>query len=335
MPTPGLIVVKCPLCGSRLETSLRPGASIECPSCDDTFVLERADIQASGAARDGFVRFLIPLGYLAFLVIPLGGVIYYVATREEPKKDVAEQTAPQPPRDKGEPPAPDRHVPDRTPKPPRGSQPREGTGGTTPTPREPVSEVHEAPFPHEPVAAREAIVEVAPEPHEAVAVAPAPREFFWRFPTTGFTTKWETIGVVSVRVAHVGVGKYPLFDPTTGTVEESKTPALVLVIEARLTDPDRDRMFHSWTNGSRRHNVAFLEGSSRQLAPRDLPPGLQLHSGLKHPIPLPKDGSAARDVILFEVPPEGTKELELQLEAVRVREDGNYRFRIPAEAWKE
>jgi hypothetical protein len=179
-------------------------------------------------------------------------------------------------------------------------------------------------------------VAVAPAPHDAppeVAVAPRPRPVVWKFAGEGYSSKWETVGVVEVRVAHVGVGKNQIVDSLTDEVTEPKAPALVVVVEARLRDPGRERSHLSWTDRAKHYKTAFIDGTGRELAPRDLPPGHRLNTGLTFPVPFPKDEEVLQDVLVFEIPPAGTRELELRLEAERVRENGNYWFKIPASAW--
>jgi hypothetical protein len=116
-------------------------------------------------------------------------------------------------------------------------------------------------------------------------------------------------------------------------VEESKTPALAVVVEVRLNDPKRDRSLLGWTYGIARYGDAFLP-DGRQLSARMFPTGAKVNHGLTFPVELPKDGTPVRDILLLDVPPAGTKEIELRLDGDRVREPGNTTFTLPAASWE-
>jgi hypothetical protein len=330
MSSTRLRTLKCPLCAKLLETDLPDGATLPCPHCDDRFVVAPDQVQAPQSQfKEGFYRLLIPIGYVAFFVVPIGAIVYYVSTRDkdEPKEQARantdERTEKAPPR---------RIEPPEAPPKPRPK--KKGPPAPRPMPVEDGGGLPEAPFPHEPVA--EAVVlEVAPAPHDAIEVAPEPRAIYWKIPASAYSSKWETVGVVEVRLAQVVIAKYPVLDPATGTVTQSRSTALIIVVEARLRDAKKTRTHHSWTQGTNHYKEMFLEGSNKVLHPRELPAGTALNTGFVFPAPLPADGSSVRDVLIFEVPPADTQILELRLEAERVRESGNFWFKIPAEAWKK
>jgi hypothetical protein len=343
MPAKPLRTLKCPNCSALLETNLGFGQSLPCPDCEQEFTVARNQVQlATGAMNEGLVKLLIPVGYALFLIIPLGGIIYWATSQKDrPKEEVVEAR----PTEKQEkkPAAPE--LPPRTSRPPKkvpdshdshtGSPslplpsvpPEDGTSSTPVVPAVPAVNVPVAPIE----------IALAPIPHEAlpeIPIAPFPREVFWTIAST-FSTKWETVGAVDVRVARVAIAKYPILDPSKNTTTESQTPALVIVIEARLNDPKKDRSLLSWTHGILHYSRIYLDGGGDKLEPRSLTPGTRLHTGLTYPIPLPKDGATVRDVILFETPPEGTKELELHLDSERIQQSGSATFTIPVEAWKK
>ncbi len=334
MASSPLRTLKCPLCGCLVETNLTDGQQLQCPDCEGAFTVARAQVQAPGKLKEGFYRLLIPIGYAVFLIVPLAGIIYYVATQDDRRKDEAAHE----------------RTDEKTEKPPiadppgRNTRPvKKGPVSHPPVhPHEEATGIAVAPFPHELNGGMQSevasvTIETAPFPHEPppeIAIAPYPREIFWTV-NSSFSTQWETVGAVDVRVAQVTITKYPIFDPDKETSTDSRTPALVLVIEARLNDPKKERSLLSWTFGANHYDSIFLEGGNTELAARDLPAGRRLNTGLTYPIPLPKDKSVVRDVVLFEIPPEGTKELQLRLEAERVKENGNFWFKIPAAAWKK
>lgn len=332
MPNAPLRTLKCPLCTKLLETNLPDGDTVPCPHCDDAFVVTRDQVQSPpNQFKEGVFRLLIPIGYVAFFVVPIGAVVYYVSTRdkdeqkEHARASTDERTEKPPSRriDPVEPP-PKPRPPKKGPPSPRPMPPQRDDGGVLPV----------APFPHEAIADA-VVLDVAPLPHDATEVAPEPRPVYWKIPASVYSSKWETVGVVDVRLAQVVVAKYPILDPAKNTVTQSRNPALIIVVEARLRDTSKTRMHHSWTQGATHYKELFLEGSKKVLHPRELPPGTTLNTGFVFPLPLPADGSSLRDVMIFELPPADTQILELQLDAVRVRESGSFWFKIPAEAWKK
>jgi hypothetical protein len=333
MPSP-LKTLKCPNCGSLLETDIEFGESLQCPSCEDAFTVRRGHVQH---APSGLYKLLIPIGYVLFLVVPVGGAVYFFATREQPKPEpqpqpvvVVQQPGGDDPRPKPKPqPRPKRKVP-RQPGEPivPGGEDDEPEVAVAPHPREASSGSSR------PVAV---VLPVAPEPHDAppeILVAPSPRLIFWKGAGVAFTSNWEKCGAVDVRVSHVAVTHYPIHNPVADTTEQSKTPALVVVVEARVNDPKRDRALLSWTNLAVHYAAVFFDGG-RELAPRAIPTGRRLHTGATFPMSLPREGTAVQDVLLFEVPPQGTRELELRLPGHRVQENGDIWLKIPASAWEK
>jgi len=336
-----LNVVKCPDCRARIETSFQRGELVQCPSCDEVFRVDSTNLQASrGGVKETLARVAIPLGYVLFVGLPFAGVMYWLSTQDgaKPREQPAEPDVAAAPL------APLAVVPKKAPVNPfpRETRPR-------PDPAGPASGVEpgppEPPEPTEPEPAKNAKpatppplpepVEVAPEPREVVVIdeAPEPREVLWRFPTTGWESKWQTLGAVDLRLAHVGVARYPV-RMSKGDVVESTAPALVVVVEARLNDPTKERSLLAWTYGVAHYKTLFVGGSNKEVPSRQLPSGARLNHGLVFPVPLPKDRSTVRDVLLFEVPPAGTQGLELRLEGERVREVKDATFEIPEEGWR-
>src|SRR4051794_25780104 len=80
-----LRIVKCPDCGSRLETSLKIGELIQCPTCDEVFRVARGNIVSQvGGVKETLARVAIPLGYVLFVGLPFAGLLYWVSTQENP-----------------------------------------------------------------------------------------------------------------------------------------------------------------------------------------------------------------------------------------------------------
>ena len=75
--------------------------------------------------------------------------------------------------------------------------------------------------------------------------------------------------------------------------------------------------------------------NDKELAPVVPPRGGKPNTGLPFKQPLPVDGTAVQDVLLFAVPPAETKELSLRLAAERCGESGDLWFKIPTTALKK
>ena len=314
-----LNVFKCPNCEKKLKTDQGEGQSIPCPYCKEVFTISANDAVVPDPTREMLIRLAIPLGYVLFVAVPLGLTLLYFATRDE-KKPVAEAPGA---RDEQKP-------PDRPPAPRRRKEKAATVPGPTDTDPEPAP-----PARPEPAAPGGAELVLAPPPRALVEVfiAPEPHEIFWKMPLLEYSSKWQKVGAVEVRVAGVAVSKVPIID-TDERVTESAAPLLAILVEARLSVTGKKRALTSWTYGLAHYGVVFLE-NGKELDPAVLPPGGKPNIGLPFTQPLPDDGTPVRDVLLFVVPSAGSGELSLRLAAERCGEAGDIWFKIPAGALKK
>lgn len=336
---------QCPRCSKLLETDQELGTEIVCPHCDEEFVLRRTHRFKKNATREALFRLAIPLGYVLFVAVPLAVTVWFFMNRAERQKQEAmeaaraaeaERVAAGIVRDNAadrKPPAPVAPVVRPPRKLPKGDKPGD-PAAPEPDPKEPGPE--EKPKEPEPeVILPGAEVAIAPAPRAVpeVEVAPEPRPVRWKIPLLDYTSKWERVGSVEVRVSGLAVGKAQIVD-LNDRVTESAAPLLAVVVEVRLADPSKKRTLTSWTHGLAHYGTIFLDGG-RELPPAVLPPGGKPNVGLPLKQPLPGNGAAVRDVLLFAVPPAGVRELSLRLDGDRCGEPGDIWFKIPASALKK
>jgi hypothetical protein len=324
---------KCPKCQGGLQTDQEMGEKITCPHCDRPFTLRPSHAVDKNSAGEAFAKIAIPIGYVLFVAIPLVGTIWYFSTRTEdpPKKPPEVAEVRDPDRDREREPEKEKKLP-VPPRPPRKVV-TPGTPGTPVDPEDPDPKENPDPKPPDPKP-KGVEVAVAPEPREVqeVELAPEPREILWKIPYTGYESKWQTVGLVDLRVAGVAVSKAPIIDGK-GQVKDSPNPMLVIAIETRVNVPNKKRELSSWTAARRRYSAAFL-ASGKELFQPELPLGSKYNTGLPVQQLMPPDCTPVRDLLIYELPPPGAGELSLRLEADRVNESGDIWFKIPESAWK-
>jgi hypothetical protein len=330
--------LKCPNCGVMLGTEQVVGKTLNCPACNVMFLIDRKMLASPAGGTAAIYKLLIPLGYVAFVLVPLGLTFYFVmrsADKKAPEQEArnnhqAEADAATKPPDSTD----VRRPPRRTP----GFNPwRTGEKAASKPPEEPDARPGE-PLPDKtPITVKEPVeveVATAPVPRTVIEfeIAPQPRELVWKLPLSGFTSEWKKVGAVEIRISGLSVSKAPLLDPRENIIE-SEQPYLVVVVEVRKVDSKRERALLSWTEYSVHYASIFL-ADNKQLAPAVLKPGWKLRSGIPFKQILPEDGSHVRDVILFQPPRDDAGDLNLRLEGERCGEPGDIWFKIPSQAWK-
>ena len=315
-----LNVVKCPHCRRLIETNLAAGQQIDCPHCEAAFTISR-ELVARRGVKEALSRLAIPVGYVLFVAVPLGLTVWYFAQqgeKSEGKDAAAEKSAARAasaPRDEKNPPP----VPRPRKEKHKDADPGAALTAADPTPAVPAG----------------LALALAPAPREVpeVFVAPGPHEVVWRIPLREYSSKWQTVGAVDIRVAGLAVTKVPIVDRKE-RVSESAAPLFVVLVEVRSNAADKPRTLTSWTNGMK-HYAAIFSENGKELSAGAVPPGGKPNTGLAYEQPLPPDGTPARDVLLFAVPPAGAGELSLRLEAERCGEFGDVWFKIPATALRK
>jgi hypothetical protein len=200
---------------------------------------------------------------------------------------------------------------------------------TPPTPpKEVIFTTPVVPKPSKPVVA----AEVAP-PLPIINIAPAPRQIFWTPSLSGYSSEWQKVGAIDVRIAGLSISKVPIIDAKERVVD-SEFPMFVVIVEARKNTPGRKRTLRPFSTVGGQYGRIF-DADSNELSPANIPLGKKLNSGLPRSQLLPDDGTAVRDVLLFTVPVDNVGNLELRLDADRCDETGDIWFKIPALAWKK
>jgi len=258
------------------------------------------------------VEIAIPAGYVLFVFVPMALTFWFFMHQGE---DDQEQKAQRPEvavrgtpevAVRGTPEGEGRKVvvpPSQAPKQSRKVPP--ATSTPAPTPDIPDSR---PPTP-EPMKIVELPTPPTPPEMPETPLAPIPREVFWKPPQSGYSSKWQTVGAVNVRVAGAVVAKVPLVD-TNNRVNESPEAMLIISIEVVLNTPSKTRLLRSWTQLAN-YGVVFLDGG-KELAAGRLPSGSKLHSGIPVKQPIPQDGTPVRDILLFSIP-DAAVELNLRL----------------------
>jgi len=309
-----LSVIACPYCERLIETDQPDGQRIPCPYCDAGFVIRPELRVRRWSAGNIVARICIPVGYVLFVALPLTLTIWYFTQRPEPPVP-RDETAAVPAGAETKPPPRPVRPPRKEKAPARDAEPDPD------------------PLPVDPAATTE--TELAPAPREVPEVfgAPDPRPVLWKIPVGSYSSRWRTVGAVDIRVAGVAVTKVPIVD-VNEQVTESAAPLLVVLVEVRVNKTSRPRTLTSWTNGLNHYGAIFLE-NGKELASAELPRGAKPNTGLAYQQPLPADGTAVRDVLLFAVPDAGAGALNLRLEAERCGETGDVWFKVPAAALKK
>ncbi len=327
-----LQVIKCPNCRGLIETDQVAGQTIPCPHCEQAFEIQPELVVPSRNLRNAIIKLCIPLGYVLFVAVPIGLTIWYFASRaeeqakNEPPTEVKEKQKPAP--------AP---APKKREKKGPVEEPEE-TLPPNPNPRitDPGHESEARPVPKKvpddtPVIEPEPIA-IAPLPREVTTpVAPEPRRVYWKIPLLEYSSEWQKVGLVDLRIAGLAVSKVPFADREE-RITDSSTPLLVIVIEVRRNASGKQRELLSWANTG--YAALFVENGKSPM-PLEFPSGKKPYTGFVPKQTIPEDGTAVRDVLFFTLPAEGSGELSLRLDGDRCGENKDIWFKIPATALKK
>jgi hypothetical protein len=344
--------IKCPHCQATLETDLQVGQALRCPSCKERFRIDRSTLVSDPNALSNH-KLLIPLGYVAFVGVPLVLTIVFVLVFFKPKPAEEQKEEPQQVA-KSDSRTSTNHEPKKTPKrgpPPRRPQDNDvpeaevATPNTTPVKGMPADTQPTIPPKSEATPKNEITpkAEITPKTEtttpmpaipeqDASQIAPVPREVLWKIPVTGYTSDWQKVGDVHVRVGGLAITKAHFIDSKANTVE-SPSPFLVAIVEVRKGDAKKSQTLLSWTY-FRTHYAAIFMKDDKELRPGEVPAGSKLQSKLEKQT-IPDDGTPVRDILLFSVPADDAGELNLRLDAERCGEKGDIWFKIPPLAWKK
>lgn len=357
--------INCPHCKAKLEADVKLGQVIQCPACKEQFEIERKLLTAQDNSLSNN-KYLIPLGYAAFVGIPILITIIVVMSMSG-KKSAPESTDDPPHVAKNDSRSSSGNVPKKTPKrgPPQkqtsdkyiepeiGGTPSDDTNvktgpskadpdpstkktvpdatAKTETTTTPKPEITPTPKPE-----TTKIPKIEPSPMietNGMAIAPPPHEVLWKLPLSGYESEWKAVGAVAVRIGGLAISKAPLIDGKNNIVE-SQTPFLVAIIDVRKNDSKEKRTLLSWTVFNNYYSTMFQK-NEKELPNGRLPAGSKLRAKAADMQLIPEDGSHVHDILLFAVPNDDAGELNLRLEAERIGEKGDIWFKIPALAWKK
>src|SRR6202161_1119899 len=84
--------INCPHCKATLEANVRIGQVISCPACSEQFEVERRVVKTEDKSLSNS-KYIVPLGYAAFVGVPILITIAVVFSLSGSKKDnqVAEE----------------------------------------------------------------------------------------------------------------------------------------------------------------------------------------------------------------------------------------------------
>jgi hypothetical protein len=348
--------INCPHCKAKLEADVKLGQVIQCPACKEQFEIERKLLNAQDKSLSNN-KYLIPLGYAAFVGIPILITVVVVISMSG-KQSAPESTDDPPHVAKNDSRTSSGNVPKKTPK--RGPPPKQSSdkyvepeiGGppsdnsnvkttpsktgpdastkTEPTPT-PKPEITPTPKPEPKTTPK---IETSPMIEtNGMAIAPPPHEVLWKLPLSGYESEWKAVGAVAVRIGGLAISKAPMIDGKNNIVE-SQTPFLVAIIDVRKNDSKEKRTLLSWTIFNNNYSSMFLK-NEKELPNGRLPAGSKLRAKAADQQLIPDDGSHVHDILLFAVPEDDAGELNLRLEAERIGEKGDIWFKIPALAWKK
>jgi hypothetical protein len=357
--------INCPHCKATLEANVKLGQVIQCPACKEQFEIERKLLNGKDDSLSNN-KYLIPLGYAAFVGLPILITIIVVFSMSG-KKPAPESNDDPPHVAKNETRTSSSNAPKKTPK--KGPPPRQSSDkyvepeiGGTPSDDSNVKSSPSKTGPDTstkttgPDASTKTVTTTTPKPEitptpktettttpkietspmletNGMAIAPPPHEVLWKLPLSGYESDWKYVGAVAVRIGGLAISKAPLVDGKNNVVE-SQTPFLVAIIEVRKNDSKEKRTLLSWTIFNNYYSSMFLK-NDKGLPNGRLPAGSKLRTKTSDQQLVPDDGSSVRDILLFAVPDDDAGELNLRLEAERIGEKGDIWFKIPALAWKK
>ncbi len=323
--------LQCPRCRGRSVTVV-PAAIILAPEAG----------QATQPAADR-TRFWIMLGTAATVLgIAMCGavtLIVLVARDRNRPVDVARNVAPTDPSSETERSAPPTK-PAVRPDPPSQTEPL----GKPPVP---TPEVAGKPLPGP---TPEVPAEIIPPPRlvpgvpaapvlqappvAKIAIAPPPRRVLpIPLPAGGWSSGWDRGGDIRVRVRAVAVTRARLVD-VTGRLSDSPSPQLVIWLEIEnvsATKPHEYRRWQPLTSGE----CVLAYPTRNTVGVPVFPEGKRLVWPGEYKQTLKPGGPAIPEILVFNVPIDEAKQVTLILRGERVSEAGDYRFDIPASAWKK
>jgi hypothetical protein len=103
-----------------------------------------------------------------------------------------------------------------------------------------------------------------PRRRDQVSIAQEPH---LDFPLTDYSSKWQTVGAVDVRVSGLAITKVPLIDMNK-KITVSRNELLVVIIEVRVGQKSKSRKLVSWTYGLEHRGVIYQKNEKELLPPR-------------------------------------------------------------------
>ncbi|MDB5308741.1 MAG: hypothetical protein JWO38_2943 [Gemmataceae bacterium] len=172
-----------------------------------------------------------------------------------------------------------------------------------------------------------------PPPGVAISVAPPPRPVSTFPPPPGvWSSEWQQLGDVQVRVRAARIARAPLVD-AAGRRSDSPSTLFLVWLDLQNLSPSRPREYRRWQPVTSGECVLSYPGGTPLGAPR-IPDGRKLEYFGEYRQPLPAGGAPVNELLVFPEPAPGTESLTLTLDARRVDESDRFEFRIPAAAWK-
>lgn len=352
-------VIPCSSCSAPIAVAESPNPyAINCPTCNGavlvpavvgiisspTGILEVSQRptppQPSKASSSVAYKILVPLGYVLFVLLPMLGTGYFLIqfagsrNQEQTNKSAQSSEDANPsPKHKSEP---------ETKKPPVFAFPERhykepSLPDIVPEEKNPIPIESKPPIPSRPIHETTPLA-IAPPPREqieveqAIEIAPEPREIYWKLPLSGYTSAWQSVGAVDLRIAGLSIAKVPFID-AKGDITESE-PLLVIIVEVRKNTPGKKRNLLTWTVSAINYAKVF-DADSNELPPGKPMAGKKVNTGIPARQNIPDDGSIVRDVILFSIPPDNVGNLDLRLDGERCGEPKDIWFKIPSLAWKK
>jgi Zn finger protein HypA/HybF involved in hydrogenase expression len=324
--------IKCPHCRATLEAEVEEGQVIRCPACKKQF---KVDSESQDNEEDSLAnnKYLVPLGYAAFVGLPILITIAVVFSLGGKKVTQPEEDTPHVAKSDSR---SSSNVPKKTPK--RGPPQKQSSDKFVEPERKSVPSSDST----SKAGTTNNNTETNPKPDTnpgtpletiALEIAPRPHEILWKLPLSGFESDWKHVGAVDVRIGGLAIAKANLID-SKNNVTESQTPFLVAIIDVRKNEPKEKRTLESWTYFNTSYAAMFLS-NDKALPNGILPPATKLLTKTADKQLLPDDGSHVKDILLFAVPADDAGELNLRLDAERVGEKGDIWFKIPSLAWKK
>jgi hypothetical protein len=152
-------------------------------------------------------------------------------------------------------------------------------------------------------------------------------------PPEGFTSPWEKVGPLEVRIAGVAIRHVPILNAERLPVD-SPMPVLAIWLETRITAADKTMELWLWQSPSE-ESCRLTTDRNEKLPRAPLGTGATLRTGLPSRQLLGPGSPSRVELLVFTPPSGGVKKLTLTLDADHVGEVGNVNLTIPASAWKK